>query len=298
MNKLLLKKYTYHIDNNKFNFKIIGNKTINFSKKYKFFQRNTDLKTLYWSDKIKELTNNKLKTQEIIPNNLYPKIVSLKELEEFDDNTKFFIKPIEGSKGEDIQVLTKKTILKKDIDYTKYFIQEYITPCVINERKYDIRMYYFVIKNNNDLVTFISQNGKIRLCKQKYNEGGEITNSNLLDDEILDDFQGSLYNLLPTDREEIINIMKELDKYLKPILNKITSNFINMYGIDLIKDNNNKIWILELNGNPNWQIKQDSKNLNELKTEIFDEVLKILSNYYYKTNYDLEYWKNNKILNI
>ena len=100
-----------------------------------------------------------------------------------------------------------------------------------------------------------------------------------------------MLNLLPLEREQIYRVIKKLDYHLKKFLKNIKDDFVNLYGIDLITDKDNKTWILELNGNPNWQIKQDSQNLKEIKTNIFDEILKILSNHFYNKNYHIENWE-------
>lgn len=296
MNKLLLKKYNiYHYEKNKFNIRIFGNKTINFSKKYKYVGMDNIRENIIWSDKIKEFTNNKLKSKDIIPEELYPKIYNLDELYDFSDDIKFYVKPIEGSNGKNINILKKKEILKNKTKFKDYFIQQYLVPKTINDRKYDIRIYYFVIKQKNIISSFVSLNGKIRLCNEKFKNGNfksEIANSSQLsENDNLNELQGSLLNLLPLEREQIFKTIKKLDYCLKKHFKNIKDDFVNLYGIDLLTDKDNKTWIIELNGNPNWQIKQDSDNLKEIKTNTFDEILKILTNFFYKKNYHIENWE-------
>ncbi|ADO67465.1 hypothetical protein crov431 [Cafeteria roenbergensis virus] len=299
MNRLLLNKLNYYqFDNNKFDIRISGNKKINFSNKYKFIKNTNDVNIikLSWTDKLKDLTNNKIKSSKIIPIDLYPEIYQLEDLEKFNNEVKFYKKPIEGSNGENITILKKKELIKYikcDKYFMKqYFIQQYLVPKTINNRKYDIRMYYFIIKDNNKISSYMSLNGKIRLCSEKYSDGGEITNSSKITNiNNLDELQGSLLNLLPLEREDIYNTLISFDKHFKDKLHNNCENFQNLYGIDLLRDINDKVWILEINGNPNWFIKQDSPKTREIKTEIFDEILKILSNYFYKTSYHLENWK-------
>lgn len=296
MNKLLLLKDNnfFKFEENVFKIKIKGNKMIKFSRKFKFFPKNKDFITLIWDDKIKHLTNNKIKSVDLIPKELTPKIyLNIKDLKEHSNETKYFIKPIVGSRGENIKILTKKQIIKDKLDLNKILIQDYITPSLINNKKYDIRMYYFVSKKDNNLSTFIGLNGKIRLCSKDYNKGGEITNSSLLNNKTnsIEELQGSLLNLLPNEQENIFKAIQEFNQHFIKNLETVSNNFVNLYGIDLIKDSNDKIWILEINGNPNWQVKQDSDVLRQIKTNLFNEILKILSNQYYSTNYYLENWK-------
>ena len=105
-----------------------------------------------------------------------------------------------------------------------------------------------------------------------------------------DNYQGNLLNLLPIEREQIYNTIKKLDNFIKPFFKDDSPNFVNMYGVDLIQDDNNKMWILEVNGNPNWQVKQDSDSLRDIKTNTFNETLKILANHFYLSDYQLDHW--------
>lgn len=304
---LTIRKYHYQIDNNKFNFKTLTRKNINFSSEYKKNFKDKNYLTLEWGDVLKKYTNNKIKFQELIPKNIYPKVISFEDLKYYENKEKFYVKPISGSNGDKIYVLTKSEIFKKKFDEKKFFIQEYIKPHLINKKKYDIRMYYFVIKHNFKIKTWVSLNGKIRLCQDVFSKGtsfSEITNSSQIKKlENLNELQGNLNNLPIDDRNEIFKVINQLDEKLKIKLEDDNiGDFINLYGIDIIKDSNGKFWILEINGNPHWQVNSDSDDINIIKTDIFDEILKILSNEYYFSKYDLNNWKlcdknkvNNKI---
>lgn len=289
MNRLALlvkNRQQYQIEDYKFNFKIQGNSRIKISNEFRRNYRNVNFKTLNWHDYVKEYTNNKDLFGEILSDEIHPKIYKLNEIVE---NEKYFIKPKKGSCGEGIKVMLGNEI--KNIDSNKFLIQKYIKPDLINERKYDVRIYYFVIKYDGFLNTWYSRNGKIRLCAKKYMDGGEITNSSLLDRKTdLTKLQGHLYNLLENDRNNIFELMKKInDEFRKQILTT-KKDFINMYGLDLIQDENKKWYIIEANGNPNWQNDSDNLEIKKIKTEIFDEILKILAMRFYHANYKLDNW--------
>lgn len=297
MNRLLLKSVNYYtIDNYGFNFKIKGNKLISFSKnlKTKINQRKDKFETLIWEDKIRDYTNDKEIFESIFTDNpdIYPRIYSLSNI---INTKKYYLKPKMGSCGEGIQVLKGIDIRKGTFDMNKFLIQEYIEPDLINNKKYDIRLYYFVIKKGNEIRTFYSINGKIRLCEIDYDKGGELTNSNLIKNlkkEIRDKLQGQLYNLLESEREEIYSLIKRLDIYTRELYkSEDIGDFINLYGVDIIKDSNGKYWILEMNGNPNWHLSCDNDEIKELKKNIFDEILNLLANVFYYADYVLENWQ-------
>ena len=295
LKSLLLKKHNYYkIDEYKFNIIIRGNHIIRLSKNLSYIPRNKVFKKIIWSDKLSEITNNKLRNSELIPTDLYPKIYTKSDILPYQEHDKFFVKPIQGSGGDNIKVYTRNKILNTIIDFDKYFIQQYIKPSLINRRKYDIRMWYFVIKDETQIKTFTSLNGKIRLSYIEYINGGEITNSILLDKAGVsnrkEEYQGHLHNLLISERKNIFDTMERFDKNFRKQLKNNNDNFVNMYGIDLIQDDNNKMWILEVNGNPNWQVKQDSDSLRDIKTNTFNETLKILANHFYLSDYQLDHW--------
>lgn len=290
MNRLALlvkNRQQYQIDDYKFNLKIIGNTRIRISNEYKKSYRNINFITLNWHDYVKEYTNNKDMFAKILSDEIHPRLY---EKNEILDEVKYFVKPKKGSCGDDISVMKGREI-KNNLDDKKFLIQRYIKPDLINERKYDVRIYYFVIKYNNFFNTWYSRNGKIRLCSQLYKKGGEITNSSLLDRKTdLSKLQGHLYNLLENDRNNIFKLMTKVNEQFRKILMSTKIDFVNMYGLDLIQDENQNWYIIEANGNPNWQNDSDTNEIRKIKTDIFDEILKILAMRFYHANYKLDNW--------
>ena len=68
----------------------------------------------------------------------------------------------------------------------------------------------------------------------------------------------------------------------------LVATFGNFLGTDNAFNNQK---VLEINGNPNWHVKSDSKMMKEIKKYTFDEILKILSMRFYHKYYDLDYWE-------
>ena len=68
------------------------------------------------------------------------------------------------------------------------------------------------------------------------------------------------------------------------------NDFVNMYGVDLIKDNVGKYWLIEINGNPNWYHKNDNKKLSELKKCIFEDIKNVVLNNYCDKKKEINNW--------
>lgn len=291
MNRLALlvkNRHQYEIDNLRFNLKLKGNTRVNFSDKYRVNYRNKDFISLNWHDEIKKYTNDKLLFSSLIPEDIHPKIYKLSEVEK---EKRYFIKPKMGSGGVGIRVMGGDEILSSNLNDS--IIQRYIEPELINGRKFDVRIYYFVIKHGDHFNSWYSKNGKLRLCEKRYDEGGELTNTTLLGDNIdRESLQGNLYNLLERDRDKIYNLIKNVNGYLRKSIIETGKDYITMYGLDLIQDIDHNWHIIEVNGNPNWQNSSDSDKIDEMKTNIFDEILKILCIRFYNKYYELEHWEN------
>lgn len=288
---LVKNRHQYEIDGLKFNFRLQGNTRLGFSSEFKRNYRNNKLKNLNWYDEIKDYTNNKLLFSSLFTDDIHPKIYKIDELE---NDLYYYIKPIVGSCGERISII-KGLLLKNGIfviEEEKYFIQKYIKPKLINGRKFDVRMYYFVIRYNGFFNSWYSLNGKIRLCEKKYIDGGELTNTSLLNDNIDKNIlQGNLFNLLEIDRENIYKLMVKVNDLMRDTIINTKTDFVTMYGLDLIQDDNDKWYILEANGNPNWHNESDNEEMRYLKRNIYDEVLKILGMRFYHKNYKLDFWE-------
>ncbi len=164
--------------------------------------------------------------------------------------------------------------------------------------KYDVRMYYLLIRIKNKIVSYVSVDGKIRICE---NVGDLITNSSLIETEknglkVKDKIQNSVKDFCSRDDVlKIYDVIRRMDVCIKEKLREIDSvegknDFINMYGVDLIKDNLGKYWLIEINGNPNWYHKNDNKKLSELKKCIFDDIKNVVLNNYCDKKKEINNW--------
>lgn len=285
----------YIYEDSKLNFKIPTNKILNFSPCYKRNFKDKNYETVNWNDEFSLYSDNKELTGQLVGYDLMPKLFNVNEI---NPNRKYYIKPKIGSNGTGILILSGKEIKNKKLDYKNYLIQQYIKPDLLGGKKYDIRIYYLMVKKGLMMKTYVSLNGKVRICIDDYDKGGELTNSSLIKNKKINfnDYQGTIDNLLEHDRNLIFDLMKKIDKNIKKNIPKLYNikNFANLYGFDIIKNDQGKFYLLEINGNPNWQMEFDSEELKEIKTKTFDEILKILGNFYNYKNIPLEHWKELK----
>lgn len=290
----------YNIENNYFMIKL-NNNNLDFRLKNRMSNiKNSsyikdNLIIINWKDYIVNISKNKLNFGKLFSEDEHPEII---DIENININEKYFIKPIEGSKGDNIKVLEGKEL--KNIDKKEYIIQKFIDPKLYNGYKYDIRIYYIICRKNNVLKSYRSLDGKIRFCNKKYNENGFVTNSSLLNDEDklnIDKLQDNIMNFYDKkSREKIYDLLDILDIKIKnEILKKDNENgkldFINIYGVDILEDKNNHFYLLEINGKPNWYHTMDSQKLTNIKKNIFNEISQILLQNYCNRNIDLKYWE-------
>lgn len=289
----------YKFDDNYFRIEMHrNNQALKFSNKI-FNGRSIkgEIIKLNWKDKMVEYSNNKKKFSELVPSDIHPKLYDILLVQ---DETKYFVKPEVGSLGKGIEVLNGKEIKKKYDEKDKIIIQKCVESDLYEGYKYDVRMYYLLIRIKNKIVSYVSVDGKIRIC-EKIDD--LITNSSLIETgiekdglKIKDRIQNSVKDFCS--REDVVKIydvIKRMDVCVKDKLRENDSvegknDFINMYGVDLIKDNLGKYWLIEINGNPNWYHKNDNKKLSELKKCIFEDIKNVVLNNYCDKKKEINNW--------
>lgn len=287
----------YKFDDNYFRIEMHrNNQALKFSNK--IFNRRSikgEIIKLKWKDKLIDYSNNKKRFSELVPSDIHPKLYDILLVQ---DETKYFVKPEVGSLGRGIEVLNGKEIKNKYDEKDKIIIQKCVEPDLYEGYKYDVRMYYLLIRIKNKIVSYVSVDGKIRICE---NVGDLITNSSLIETEknglkIKDKIQNSVKDFCSRDDVlKIYDVIRRMDVCIKEKLREIDSvegknDFINMYGVDLIKDNLGKYWLIEINGNPNWYHKNDNKKLSELKKCIFDDIKNVVLNNYCDKKKEINNW--------
>ena len=225
----------------------------------------------------------------------------MKEYNIFNIKEIYIVKPLASTHGKGVRILTDSTTVP-----TKGILEKYIyNPHLINRRKYDMRIYVLVT-GFRPLKIYIYDNGIIRFCSEKYTTDAEKLNNNYIhvtnysvnkaldilrkgEQEIDFEIKWSLLALKGYFLEKKINfepIWKRIkDIVIKTILSvfdlstpalksfKLTScNLFELYGFDIILDNQLNPWLLECNINPslNCDMDVDTKVKSKLITDILN----------------------------
>ena len=225
----------------------------------------------------------------------------MKEYNIFNIKEIYIVKPLASTHGKGVRILTDPTAVP-----TKGILEKYIyNPHLINRRKYDMRIYVLVT-GFRPLKIYIYDNGIIRFCSEKYTTDAEKLNNNYIhvtnysvnkaldilrkgEQEIDFEIKWSLLALKGYFLEKKINfepIWKRIkDIVIKTILSvfdlstpalksfKLTScNLFELYGFDIILDNQLNPWLLECNINPslNCDMDVDTKVKSKLITDILN----------------------------
>ena len=225
----------------------------------------------------------------------------MKEYNIFNIKEIYIVKPLASTHGKGVRILTDPTTVP-----TKGILEKYIyNPHLINRRKYDMRIYVLVT-GFRPLKIYIYDNGIIRFCSEKYTTDAEKLNNNYIhvtnysvnkaldilrkgEQEIDFEIKWSLLALKGYFLEKKINfepIWKRIkDIVIKTILSvfdlstpalksfKLTScNLFELYGFDIILDNQLNPWLLECNINPslNCDMDVDTKVKSKLITDILN----------------------------
>ena len=227
----------------------------------------------------------------------------MKEYNVFNIREIYIVKPVASTHGKGVRILTDSTTVP-----TKGILEKYIyNPHLINRRKYDMRLYVLVT-GFRPLKIYIYDNGIIRFCSQKYTTDAEKLNNNYIhitnysvnkavdilrkgEKEIDFDIKWSLLALKGYFIEKKINfepIWKRIkDIAIKTILSvydlsapalkafKLTScNLFELYGLDIILDNQLNPWLLECNINPSLNCDTDVDV--KIKSKLITDILNII----------------------
>ena len=209
-------------------------------------------------------------------------------------NHKFFIKPSNGSCGNDILITYNPfNKLKKNM-----IAQKEIVTKLYNGRKWDLRIYIVHEIKNNKFRTYMYKNGLVRLAPEKYNESTSvralITNTSKLNTfDNYDDlnFPFSNYDNYKYYMKKIQYIMKDIHKHIKNNIkfNKsLNISEFQLFGYDFIISKNDDIFLLEINRSPHSILSRNSEAIKSMKYDIY----KCIYNKFIKLNII----KENKII--
>ena len=223
----------------------------------------------------------------------------------------FIIKPDCGAQGKGIFLIQNPLDIK---DYFESSIaQQYLSPCLINGYKFDLRIYVLV-SSINPLRIYIFKEGMARFCTEKYQKPkndnldkifSHLTNYSLnkknenFHQPSNEDDEGANKRTLTNIFEELLEkgvniqqLQKSIDKIIVfTILSSISflshtvrssfkanddkSRCFEIMGFDILRDNKNKPWLLEVNHSPSFTC--DSVFDKQLKDSVLTGTMKLIN---------------------
>lgn len=235
-------------------------------KKNQWQNYNKDIRNICHKKNLNELvkdTNFSIKT-EYIENGKIPESVKL-----WNKDQLLICKPQNDSCGRGIHVKPYTDMMKfiKKNKLDKYLLQEYIESKLINEKKFDLRLYVF-IDDKGDY--FLSEHGFLRFAQKKYNPNKNDRSIHLTNTSVA----GKNAEIIP------FNTWDEKHKYLHSIHQVIgetvkrfyksqsSKNFFQLLGCDIMIDSNDTIRLIEINKKPS------TKYINDISKEIKQNMVK------------------------
>ena len=227
------------------------------------------------------------------------------KLKNFDINNKenlWLLKPVASSRGRGIRLLTDIENIPKKTIATHYVYN----PHLINGRKYDMRLY-LLVTGYTPLKIYLFDNGLARFCSEKYDLNPEKMNDRYIhltnysinktslnfeqNDSVNEEFgeKWTLFTLKNYFEKNNLNFDKVWEK-IKDIIIKVilsvtgmaipliksfelsSGNLFELYGVDILLDENLTPWLMEVNLNPslNCDSQLDLKVKSKLLTDIFN----------------------------
>jgi len=225
---------------------------------------------------------------------------AFKDYQVSEDNL-WLIKPNSSTAGRGIHFLKNPNDVKKNDIVTKYISN----PLLINNRKFDLRLYLFVT-GHNPLKVYLFHEGLARLSTSTYdldlndldNLFKHLTNTSVNKNND----KGFKYDDLIMSIEKVKKYIKEKyntdfsviwdqikDISIKSIISmnhlemdkekyyKIHSNnLFKLYGVDIIIDNNFKAWLLEINHGPSLGLFKSENHAKKTKYQLTHDMFNII----------------------
>ena len=278
--------------------------------------------------KIIILTNNIIPYTYIIPSDygLFYKTFRENEI------NKWIFKPAGLAQGKGIKLVTSLKDLKelpksmRSIEKRykrqnhKYVISRYIdNPLLIHNRKFDLRTY-ILVTNYKPLIVWKYKKGFARFCFKDYeyinSENSEENNRNLIShltnvsfqkksDTFIDSHCGkfplqNFWNFLDLNfgkkkrQKLILDMIQIYMSTLKSVQKKMVNDFhcFELYGFDILIDDNFKPWLLEVNASPSMVTTNDYDF--RLKKNLVNDTLNILFWKNWGKDNDFKLWRCDK----
>ena len=225
--------------------------------------------------------------------------------EQENKNKKWILKPVASSRGRGIRIISADDKIP-----TKCLISKYIdNPHIINNRKYDLRIYV-VVTNFSPLKIYMYNEGLTRFASEEYkhddvdnNKFMHLTNysinkkstnidKNISNDNELLGIKWSLTALRSYFKEAKLDYA-ELEKKICDIITKtiltiadstiaevknltsLPNCLFELYGFDILVDDKLEPWLMEVNLNPSLDC--EAQIDNKIKTSLITDIINILN---------------------
>jgi hypothetical protein len=204
--------------------------------------------------------------------------------------------------GYDVNVVNNVNKIKDYIDENNtYIIQKSINDLYLyNKKKGDIRMYYLVTLYKNKLNFYLYKDGFIKLAKNDYDPNALSTDIQITNTAQINKNDKPRSMIFDKTFKNYDLFLKKIKTMLTDLSNEIKLSFPKYYksyyaleyqlcGPDIIFDNNNNPYLIELNSNFPAYITNNTDDIIKMKKNIS----KIISNHLFKPainreNIDLE----------
>jgi len=241
-----------------------------------------------------------------------------------DKGKKWILKPVASSRGRGIRLITCEDKIPQ-----KCLISSYVdNPHIINGKKYDLRLYV-VITNFSPLKLYLYNEGLTRFASEDYNLNDEeynkfmhLTNysinktSSKVDNKISNDNEvlgikwslSSLKNYFKEKNLDYAALEKKIrDVIVKTILTitdtsieevkKLTTLpncLFELYGFDILIDDNLEPWLMEVNLNPSLDCQAQMDN--KIKSNLITDIINLLAVTPYSRSKENKFKKFPKVL--
>ena len=225
---------------------------------------------------------NKISTSLLLKNcPFYPKthiFMNKNQIDQYniDPTIYYFVKPKFGFQSKNISYYKGKTpLILHKLQFPLIFQEEIQNLKKINNRRFDIRVHIIYIKMETSVKAFYYNDIIQRLAfnsDQKINSDNiftNVSNYNKLSESIIPDYCNT--NLLMTLQSANNTIIQKLNK--EKLYRKLE---ILIVGYDIMVDNNDKHWILEINCTPSLSY---GENIKKSIMTMMEEIFYIIINY-------------------
>lgn len=229
---------------------------------------------------------NKVNTSIILQNcPYYPKSYIFMNTTQYNnchlEKKYYFVKPKFGGRSKNISYFIEKTpIIKNELKFPLIFQEEIQNIKKINDHRSDLRIHVIYIKSKEGINAYYYNDIIQRTTFKKDGEKNadsiftNVSNSKKLNESILSNYENQeLLKTLINANQYIINEMEKKEKRYKELEFQIV-------GYDIMVDQNDKHWILEINAAPSLFYPE---KIQKIIRKMVDEILAIIV-YYNKYN--------------